>query len=272
MPDLFRDRLEVASATDVGRKRTVNEDSLLVDSELGLLVVADGMGGHDAGDLASRMAVESVSDFLFEFDPDEMPAAALDFDPDATAACAATPTGIAEAGDAAGARAAVVRAAVETANSRIHEINRQRGYAEGAGIGTTIAGLQVLDGDQAVIFHAGDSRVYRLRDGALRQMTRDQTLYQEWLDRGAEGTAPKRNIVLNALGPWPSVDVPVCVESFRSGDLFVVCSDGLSSLVPDEDIRGMLSGSVDEICRNLVTAALEAGGSDNVTVIVARVR
>ena len=264
MTDRFANRMDVAALTDVGRKRQLNEDSYRVDSELGLLLVADGMGGHDAGEVASGMAVETVADFLFEYDPDDLPE-------DGESPSAQLP-----AEHRTELRA--VKAAVESANRRINSENMRKGYREGSGMGTTVVGLFILDsGSAAAVFHVGDSRLYRVRGGQLSQVTRDHTLYQNWLDQGGVGEAPKKNIILRALGPWEQVDVELQVQSLERGDLYLVCSDGLSSLVGDDVIaRGLApaanGGDLQEACRTLVDSANAAGGADNITVVLGRCR
>ncbi|MBY0430025.1 MAG: protein phosphatase 2C domain-containing protein [Rhodospirillales bacterium] len=241
MVDSFADRLECAALSDVGRKRRLNEDCYLIDSGRGLLVVADGMGGHQAGEVASRLAVDHVAEALAQ--------AALSID--------------------------AVQAAVERANTRINEENTRRGFREGAGMGTTLVGLQMVEGGtQAIAFHVGDSRLYRYRAGVLRQLTRDHTLYQQWLESGQPGPAPGRNVILRALGPWPHVEAELAVEPVAADDLFLLCSDGLSSMVDDASIAAILeegrAAPLGETCTRLVVVANEAGGADNVTVILAR--
>lgn len=257
--------VEVAGVTDVGRKRGHNEDSFLVDGDLGLLLVADGVGGQEAGEIASRTAVEVMSDFLFEYDPDLIAAhrIARGGDPETTVE------------DIPSLAPMVIQAAVTNANKRIVQLNRMRNHGEGGGMGTTIAGVWLqVDTGRAVVFHIGDSRVYRFRNGEFLQMTRDHTLYEQWLDQGAQGDAPRKNIITRALGPFQSVLPDVTEHDALSGDLYLVCSDGLSSMIGDEDIAGALrgaSGSLEECCRELVRLANEAGGADNVTVALARV-
>jgi PPM family protein phosphatase len=224
-------------ASDLGRQRQGNEDNYFVRAPL--FVVADGMGGAQAGEVASKMAVEAFDGGL----PDESPADAL-------------------------------VSVIEDANRRIHD--RSRTEAQRAGMGTTVTAAYV--GEQEVtIAHVGDSRAYVLRDGELKRLTRDHSLVGELVARGklteeqAE-THPQRSVITRALGPEPEVQVDVQVHQARAGDLFMVCSDGLTSMVPEARVREVLgaAGSLDEAGRELVTAANDAGGRDNITVVLFR--
>jgi PPM family protein phosphatase len=224
-------------ASDLGRQRQGNEDSYFARAPL--FVVADGMGGAQAGEVASEMAVESFDGGL----PDGSPADGL------------------------------VRV-IEDANRRIHE--RSRAEAERAGMGTTVTAAYV--GEQEVtIAHVGDSRAYVLRDGELERLTRDHSLVGELVARGklteeqAE-THPQRSVITRALGPEPDVQVDVQVYQARAGDVFMVCSDGLTSMVPEARVREILvaGDALEAAGRELIAAANDAGGRDNITVILFR--
>jgi protein phosphatase len=224
-------------ASDLGRQRQGNEDSYFVRAPL--FVVADGMGGAQAGEVASEMAVESFDHGL----PDGSPADAL------------------------------VRV-IEDANRRIHD--RSRAESQRAGMGTTVTAAYV--GEQEVtIAHVGDSRAYLLRDGRLERLTRDHSLVGELVARGkltedqAE-THPQRSVITRALGPEPDVQVDVRSYQARDGDVFMVCSDGLTSMVAEARVTTILegAGSLDRAGRELIAAANDAGGRDNITVILFR--
>lgn len=256
-----------AGRTDVGRTRSRNEDSFGIGRESGVALVCDGMGGHAGGDIASRTAAEAIIDFVSEFQGSSF-----------------APAGIGSTGHTDGVAAAdlgvantvsVIRSAVQLANQRLLDLNRERGLPDGRGMGTTVVGLcRVEPGDRLVAFHAGDSRLYRLRDGELRQLTRDHSLYQHWLDQGSRGPAPHRNIILRALGTLPDVEPEVGVHAVRPGDLFLLCSDGLTGMLPDDRIAAILRTvptlSLDEACERLIALANERGGHDNITVVLAR--
>jgi serine/threonine protein phosphatase PrpC len=224
-------------ASDLGRQRQGNEDNYFVRAPL--FVVADGMGGAQAGEVASEMAVESFDGGL----PDGSPADGL-------------------------------VSVIEDANRRIHD--RSRSEAQRAGMGTTVTAAYV--GEQEVtIAHVGDSRAYVLRDGELTRLTRDHSLVGELVARGklteeqAE-THPQRSVITRALGPEPDVEVDVRAYQARAGDVFMVCSDGLTSMVTEARVRDIIAaaGTLDQAGRELIAAANDAGGRDNITVILFR--
>ena len=224
-------------ASDLGRQRQGNEDNYFVRAPL--FVVADGMGGAQAGEVASEMAVESFDGGL----PDGSPADGLVH-------------------------------VIEDANRRIHD--RSRNEAQRAGMGTTVTAAYVGE-REVTIAHVGDSRAYVLRDGELTRLTRDHSLVGELVARGklteeqAE-THPQRSVITRALGPEPEVQVDVQAYQARAGDVFMVCSDGLTSMVPEARVREILqgAGSLETAGRELITAANDAGGRDNITVILFR--
>jgi len=269
-------QLEFAGLSDVGRSRSRNEDSFDINREAGLGLVCDGMGGHAGGDIASRTAVETIVDFIYEYEPEE---AGADGDEPEEAtisdgSAAARPAARAGAADA-GRTIATIRQAVQLANRKLVTLNQQKGFPDGRGMGTTVVGLWLVAGtDKVVIFHAGDSRLYRLRGGELRQLTRDHSLYQAWLDNGAHGQPPHRNIIVRALGTMQDVEPEVSLQAAADGDLFLICSDGLSGMISDDEIAGILrqAGDLPAACKQLVDLANEKGGHDNVTVVLARAR
>jgi serine/threonine protein phosphatase PrpC len=229
-------RIVVGSRTDIGRARERNEDAFLIRQPL--FVVADGMGGHRGGDVASRLAVQALE----ELDP--------------------------SAED--GAREISER--VREANRRIME----RSQADRAvrGMGTTLTAF-LADGDRAHLAHVGDSRAYLLRDGALQQLSEDHRLVQRMVREGklrpeeAE-THPQRNILTRVLGVEEPLDVDILTLDLHPGDRLVLCSDGLSSMVDEEEMRSILERERDpqRACDELVQSANAHGGDDNITVIV----
>lgn len=255
MPDDSAPILTLAGLTDVGRVRQRNEDSFALVPDQGLAVVCDGMGGHAGGDLASRMAAEAITGFVAEF---------------------GTPIP-GDGGVMARTRNAmsVIRSAVEMANRRIFTLNREQGYGEGRGMGTTVVGFWHLSGTgRVVVFHAGDSRLYRLRDGVAKPVTRDHSLYQLWLDSGRRGAMPPRNVILRALGTGLDLEAETALVSARAGDVFLLCTDGLNGMVADTAIGAVLDRHARTdpaaACRALVDLANEAGGQDNVTAVIGR--
>jgi PPM family protein phosphatase len=229
-------RFRVGAATDVGKVRTRNEDSYLVDAPL--YVVADGMGGHRGGDVASRLTVETLEAARPEWGP---PGGAL-------------------------------MDAVRSANRIVYA--RSAADRELRGMGTTVTALQTA-GDAGRIVHVGDSRAYLLRDGALQQLTQDHTLVQQMVDQGqlAAEDAERhqaRHIMTRALGVDAEVDIDELTLDLHAGDRLLLCSDGLSGMLAAEDIRDLLERDADaqHTADALVALAVERGGDDNVTVIV----
>ena len=230
--------VDQAGLTDVGRQRSSNEDSFLESAPV--FAVADGMGGARAGEVASRIAVETLAD--------------------------------GDAGD--GEAEAQLAETAQAANRRIYELAQKDDSR--AGMGTTFTAV-LVDGGDVVTGHVGDSRLYRLRDEALERLTRDHSLVEELVRRGeldpkdAE-SHPQRSIITRALGPEPEVEVETFTCPGRAGDVYLVCSDGLTSMISEERLRDLLraDGSLDEAAQRLVEAANEAGGKDNITVVLFR--
>lgn len=231
--------VDFAAASDVGRVRKANEDSYFVRSPL--FVVADGMGGAQAGEVASKIAAEAFKEPLDE-------------------SLAPEPR-----------MAQVVR----RANL---EINTQaKSDQEFHGMGTTLTAL-LLGDDEITVAHVGDSRAYRLRGGELERMTRDHSLVGEMVRRGAITEAeaevhPQRSILTRALGPEPEIDVDTLSHNVKPGDVYLICSDGLTGMVSDAQIAAeMGSGKpMGEVADTLIRAANEAGGVDNITVVAFRI-
>ena len=248
--------VEFAGGTDVGRVRSQNEDSFQIDRDLGLILVADGMGGHIGGDIASRTAIEAVNDYILEYEPPEDGGRPSD------------PHSIDSSME-------IARTAVYRANQRIIGLNRERGLPEGRGMGTTIVGLWLPDGlSKGIVFHVGDSRLYRFREGRLDQITRDHSLYQAWVDAGRSGEPPNRNIIMRALGIVDEIESDISVQRIQAGDIFLLCSDGLNGMVPDDTIIDTLDEidetGIDRAWRQLIQEANDHCGKDNVTVVLAR--
>ena len=249
--------------TDVGLVRQSNEDNFLIDPALRLVAVADGMGGHDGGEIAACLALETVRDALGAADPKKSgPGDA--FDPDATWQDEHMPAIVA------------VHEAVDAANTRVYEANVDMGLGEGSGMGTTLTGFwQSLPDGPLVIFHVGDSRLYRYRDGELAVLTRDQTLYQQALEAGVSGDFPPRNLLLQAIGPTAAISPDVSACTPRPGDLYLLCSDGLYGNTPHAAIELVLAGahaqSLEHCCADLIALAKTHGSRDNITAVLALV-
>lgn len=241
-------KADYAILSDVGNVRQRNEDHAGGDCDRGIFLLADGMGGHPAGDLASRVAIETGMGFLTE---PKVP------------------------GRARG-RGQKLGQAIEIANRAILELGRQNSQV--AGMGTTLIGLW-LGRDEAHFAHVGDSRAYLYRGGEVRLLTRDHTLLRELIERGEiDEDSPQAgqlgHILTQAVGTEPAVRPDIATLKVRKRDLFLLCSDGLSDLLSVAQIADLLNSAsaqnLDEKARLLVQAALEAGGHDNITVILAR--
>ena len=230
---------EEAVRTDTGRQRNANEDSHFTAAPL--FVVADGMGGAQAGEVASKTAVDSFSQGLPQGPPER-----------------------------------VLEETIEGANRTIHELARKDPSLAGMGT-TTTAAIVDLEGEEVAIGHVGDSRAYRLRAGKFEQLTRDHSLVEEMRRKGQLTDAqaedhPQRSIITRALGPEPEVQVDLQTVPAQPGDVFLICSDGLTTMLDDEQIARLLTRatSLPSAVRALVDEANRAGGRDNITVLAFR--
>ena len=248
-------RVSFASATDKGLRRDTNEDSLVVRDDLGLFVVADGMGGHAAGEIASQAAIEGIVAFV---------EATVAVSPDQTWPIPFNPTQSVNANRLdAGFRMADRRIAAEAAAS-----------TELRGMATTAVAALVTD-DKVTLAHVGDSRVYRLRQGRLEQLTRDHSWVEEQIRAGtltasAARAHPWRNIVTRALSGSEDLDVDICELTLEPSDRILLCSDGVFAVLNDDQIRDILRdhADLDAVCDALITGANDGGGPDNVTAVV----
>ncbi len=231
---------ETIAKTDTGRQRRDNEDSMFARAPV--FVVADGMGGAQAGEVASRIAIDAFKQ------------------------------GLPDAGSAEERLASRVR----EANHQIYEVSRSE--HERAGMGTTLTAAYLGDGHMAIA-HVGDSRAYLFREGTLTRLTQDHSLVEELVKRGKltqEQAAehPQRSIITRALGPEPTVEVDTRTHPARDGDIVLLCSDGLTSMIAEERVAEILgsSGTLERMAEQLIDDANEAGGRDNITVILFRVQ
>ena len=253
--------------TDVGLRRSQNEDAFLIDSKIGLIALADGVGGRDAGEVASFEATNALQEYLTECQ-DKGTIRSKDSNPTShqpvTASSLNSTSHILDQ----------AMAAVIYANDKIYTMNQNRGLPPDRLMGTTLIGLICVPDDpwSTVVFHVGDSRLYRLRDGQMEQLTRDDTLHQDWLDNGRVGKEPQRNILSQCIGPQPHVQPTIFAPAFRRNDLLLLCSDGLSDLVNEEELRDRMIETdrkqLDATCQALITDANDHGGKDNITAIL----
>ena len=249
--------IQACGVSDTGRVRKTNEDKFLADPEFRLFAVADGMGGHNAGEVASNLAIETLQGFIHRSAND------TDF---------SWPYGLDKTLSFDGNR---LRTAVHLANRRV--FRTAENSDDYGGMGTTIVGVLVGDGRLSVA-HVGDSRLYLLSDGHLAQLTFDDTwaatiLAQDpSLDPAEIARHPMRNVLTNVLGARDHVDVHLTECSVSPGDLLLLCTDGLHGALDADSLKATLSNSrdVEAAAQNLVNAALDNGGRDNVTALVLR--
>ena len=234
-------RFECASRTHVGLKRKINEDAILASSECGLWVVADGMGGHDAGEVASNMVTDALRCLPQAADLDAAAAAAID--------------------------------ALREVNRALIDLARAGGRRQT--IGTTVVGL-LIAGGRYRCFWLGDSRAYRLRDGRIERLSRDHSVVQDLVDAGMlkpeEADAHENaNLITRAVGVAETIDVDVVGGAVEPGDLFVLASDGLTRVVPDAELAAGLTGApLEQTADKLIDTVLARGAPDNVSLILVR--
>ena len=254
----FEHVLEVVQKTDTGKMRKCNEDSIACLPRLGVLVLADGMGGHNAGEVASGMA---TSFLVNEFDR----------------LLAEKPLSV-QPGEVAKTQG------ISLLNELIGEVNlaifqASEGNPQYKGMGTTLVVVVFYD-NRMLVAHIGDSRLYRVRNGEMTQLTKDHSLLQEWIDSGMITpeqalTATHKNLVTRALGVEAKVEAEIHEHEVMPGDLFLICSDGLYDMVLDEDIAltlTSLGANLDLAAGQLIDQANDNGGKDNISIVLARVK
>ena len=236
--------MQAAGHTDAGRVREDNQDCFALREELGLAVLADGMGGARAGGVASELAVDAALDHL---------------------------VGVRRRG---AIEAQHLHAAVRVANTRV--LGMANAVSAYRGMGTTLV-VTVVEGAKGYVAHVGDSRAYRYRSGSLTQLTTDHSVVQEWVDAGVISVqearhAPNRNVITRAIGAKGTLHADVSELELAGGDLLLLCSDGLTGMLTDAEIAAALAGEDDlaQAASTLVAAANAAGGTDNVTAVLIR--
>jgi serine/threonine protein phosphatase PrpC len=249
--------LEAYGQTDVGRRRKLNEDSFVVDAETNLYSVCDGMGGHNAGEVASQMAIEALESFIKRSHREKE---------------ITWPYGLDVNLSFDGNR---LKTAIKLANKKVFKAADNK--EEYTGMGTTVVAVLVSE-NVMTVGSAGDSRVYLFRDGKLSQLTRDDS----WVSAAwAEGILnsdeierhPLKNVITKAVGAKDTIEIDVAEHTLNPGDIVILCSDGLHSLINDEAILAAVTpfpATLPEAAGKLIDAANEAGGKDNVTVVLLR--
>jgi protein phosphatase len=256
----LKGRIEIAAQTDVGQVRDHNEDYISCVDQLGVCVLADGMGGLNAGEVASSMSAHLLVDELVSYVEGntevehELSDETIDMPMPAR----------------------VVKHLIEKANSAVFHVSQTQPQCRG--MGTTIVASLFFD-NKVYVGHIGDSRVYRFRDKKLEQITKDHSFVQELIDKGLytkeeARESNKKNVVTRAVGVAPSVEAEVHEHKAKTGDVYLMCSDGLTDLVNDDDIETSmreLGGNLGEAAGHLINVANASGGKDNISVVLARV-
>jgi PPM family protein phosphatase len=243
--------IQICGRTDIGRRRHRNEDSILVNE--GILAVCDGMGGHQAGDVASRIAVDTIGTFISRSGADPDLTWPYGFDPSLSF------------------DANRVRTAIKLANRAI--FMRAAAEDEYAGMGTTVVATVVAPADARFTYgHVGDSRIYIIRSGRAVQLTRDDSLANAaWAD--AEEAGAMKNVLTKALGVRSEVEFDVASHDLQNGDTVLLCSDGLTNMLDDDtilEIVGAYDGHLDKTCDQLVDGANARSGRDNISAVLLR--
>jgi PPM family protein phosphatase len=253
----LKGKFRCVGASDTGRVREHNEDTIGTDGDIGLVVLADGMGGYKAGEVASGIAVRTVLTLV----KDAVDREDLSLSDEVN--------GLSRPG-------ILLRDAIQRANKVIYQTAKTQANCEGMGT-TVVAGL--FFDDRLTIAHVGDSRLYRCRDGKLEQVTQDHSLLQELVSRGfytpeeAQRAAAK-NYVTRALGVEPTVDVEITETPALKDDVYLLCSDGLSDMVEDDDIQltiNTFGANLETVAKQLVLLGNDNGGRDNISVVLVRV-
>ncbi|MBL9037644.1 MAG: Stp1/IreP family PP2C-type Ser/Thr phosphatase [Archangium sp.] len=250
-------KIEVSGQTHVGMKRNHNEDNLLLLPEERLFVVADGMGGHSSGEIASKIAVDEMSEFFRMTSQDQEITWPYKMDKQKNYDENRLATGI------------------KLANHRIFE--KASNDIKFKGMGTTIVSVFFATDGEVVVGHVGDSRVYFFREGVLKQVTEDHSLLNDYLKakkltQEEIDNFPHKNVIVRALGMKDLVAVDINRVAPQKGDIFLLCSDGLSGMVTDAQIQATLQSTndLDKACAQLIDSANANGGTDNVTCVLAR--
>jgi PPM family protein phosphatase len=253
----FKGKFRCVGVTDTGKVREHNEDTFGTDADIGLVALADGMGGYKAGEVASGITVRTVMGLIKEaVEREDLTQRDED-------------SGLSRSG-------ILLRDAIQRANKIIHQTAKTQPNCEGMGT-TVVAGL--FFDDKITIAHVGDSRLYRMRHGKLEQITQDHSLLQELVARGfytpeEAQRATAKNYVTRALGVEPTVEVDISELPVQVDDLYLLCSDGLSDMVEDDDIQLTIStfgANLETLAKQLVLLSNDNGGRDNVSIVLVRV-
>ena len=246
-------RVEAAGISDPGKARSENQDAIFLDESGTFMLLADGMGGHERGGEASTAALTIIRAYLT---PEAIRNELCD---------------ITEGSGVPGEIVCIqslVDEAIRDANAKIYERNQKEQLQRF--MGTTVVGLVFLESGYVVWFHVGDSRIYRWRDSALKLLTSDHSARNEWERSGRQGDEPGKNVITRAIGPTIAVSADTLWDKPQGGDIYLLCSDGLTDMISENDIVGVMEKELraEIIASRLVDAANGAGGKDNVSVVV----
>lgn len=250
--------ISVYGVSNPGKKRRHNEDTIFIDDHGRFMLVADGMGGQLNGGRASTMVVDFLDQKLrqnnIEIELSDI-TQSEGMPPEISGLCS------------------VIENVVAMANRQLYKINCDENESMRGFMGTTLAGIYLSNNGYVIIFHIGDSRVYRLRNGDLTLMTHDHSLYQEWIDTGGEGKTPGKNILTRAIGFYENVEMDLRFSKYMKNDIYLLCSDGLTNMVPDNKITAVLNGHahIVDSADVLIREANQAGGTDNVSAVLCRI-
>ncbi|MFC1489403.1 PP2C family protein-serine/threonine phosphatase [Thermodesulfobacteriota bacterium] len=246
---------QVTGISDAGRERPRNEDSIYLDESGHFVLLADGMGGHERGAEASSTILNIIQEYL---QPEALNEQLMDI------------TDVEGVSSELVCLSSLVGDAVEKANSVLYERNQQLGLERF--MGTTVVGLVPVTEEYVLWFHVGDSRLYLWRDSTLKCLTTDHSALAEWDRNGRTGQEPKKNIITRAIGPHAGTSPDISWHKWQKDDIYFLCSDGLTDMLTEDQIVQILNPlkDVDHIARQLIAAANEAGGKDNVSVVVCK--
>ncbi len=242
--------------SDTGRVRTENEDFLWIDKAGHFMLLCDGMGGHERGAEASRTAVSVIQEYL---GPEVINEELREI------------TGVDGVPSEIACLFSLVDEAVDKAATVLYERNRRLNLDRY--MGTTVVGLVLVENQYVLWFHVGDSRLYRFRDAVLSCLTVDHSAYEEWVHNGRVGQEPGKNVITRAIGPNVGAVADIGWGKWRKDDVYMLCSDGLTDMLPDDEIAEMITAgkNLDDTALRLVDAANEAGGKDNISVVLCRI-
>ncbi|MCW9013972.1 MAG: Stp1/IreP family PP2C-type Ser/Thr phosphatase [Gammaproteobacteria bacterium] len=252
----LKDKIVITGLTDQGIVRDHNEDSIGSNTDLGLAVLADGMGGHKGGEVASALAVDTVLNNLIK-------------------SLANLPAGGTDENTGYSLESMAIEAAIKEANAVIYQASRNNAQYEG--MGTTIVVLLFYD-NRITVAHVGDSRLYRVRNEQMEQLTRDHTLLQELVDRGfytkkEAQESMNKNLVTRAVGVNPTVEIDLLEDIALPHDIYLLCSDGLNDMIDDRLIEDTILNyrdNLEKVSRELIHQAKQHGGKDNVSAVLAQ--